>query len=50
MPQRSRYKTIWLKPKRSTRAAHLFFVNGRRLAGAQPFPKFKALIDEMLKK
>jgi protein-disulfide isomerase len=27
-----------------------FFVNGRRLRGAQPFPKFKALIDEMLKK
>ena len=27
-----------------------FFVNGRRLAGAQPFPSFKALIDEMLKK
>ncbi|MEE2758259.1 MAG: thioredoxin domain-containing protein [Myxococcota bacterium] len=27
-----------------------FFVNGRRLAGAQPFPAFKALIDEMLKK
>ena len=27
-----------------------FFVNGRRLRGAQPFPRFKALIDEMLKK
>jgi protein-disulfide isomerase len=27
-----------------------FFVNGRRLAGAQPFDRFKALIDEMLKK
>ncbi|NRA34711.1 MAG: thioredoxin domain-containing protein [Polyangiaceae bacterium] len=25
-----------------------FFVNGRRLSGAQPFPKFKALIDEEL--
>lgn len=27
-----------------------FFVNGRRLRGAQPFPSFKKLIDEMLKK
>jgi protein-disulfide isomerase len=27
-----------------------FFINGRRLRGAQPFPRFKALIDEMLKK
>jgi protein-disulfide isomerase len=27
-----------------------FFINGRRLRGAQPFPAFKALIDEMLKK
>ena len=27
-----------------------FFVNGRKLRGAQPFPKFKALIDEQLKK
>ena len=26
-----------------------FFINGRRLAGAQPYPRFKALIDEMLK-
>lgn len=26
-----------------------FFINGRRLRGAQPFPRFKALIDEMLK-
>ena len=27
-----------------------FFVNGRPLVGAQPFPKFKALIDEELKR
>lgn len=27
-----------------------FFINGRRLVGAQPFPKFKELIDEELKK
>jgi protein-disulfide isomerase len=27
-----------------------FFVNGRRLAGAQPFDRFKALIDKALKK
>ena len=27
-----------------------FFINGRRLAGAQPFEKFKALIDEVLPK
>ncbi len=26
-----------------------FFVNGRQLVGAQPFEKFKALIDEELK-
>ena len=25
-----------------------FFINGRRLAGAQPYPAFKALIDETL--
>ena len=27
-----------------------FFVNGRRLVGAQPFDKFKAVIDEEMKK
>ncbi len=27
-----------------------FFVNGRKLVGAQPFPAFQALIDEELKK
>ena len=27
-----------------------FFVNGRRVSGAQPFPKFKAIIDEELAK
>ncbi|AKV02645.1 Periplasmic thiol:disulfide interchange protein DsbA [Labilithrix luteola] len=27
-----------------------FFVNGRRIVGAQPFDKFKAIIDEELKK
>jgi protein-disulfide isomerase len=27
-----------------------FFVNGRKLTGAQPFPAFQALIDEELKK
>ena len=27
-----------------------FFINGRRLRGAQPFPAFKKLIDEQLKK
>ncbi len=27
-----------------------FFVNGRRLVGAQPFEKFKAVIDEEMKK
>lgn len=27
-----------------------FFVNGRPVSGAQPFPAFKALIDEELKK
>lgn len=26
-----------------------FFINGRKLTGAQPLPKFKALIDELLK-
>ena len=25
-----------------------FFINGRRLAGAQPYPRFEALIDELL--
>jgi protein-disulfide isomerase len=27
-----------------------FFINGRRLVGAQPFDKFKAIIDEEIKK
>ena len=27
-----------------------FFINGRLLSGAQPFEKFKALIDEEIKK
>ena len=27
-----------------------FFINGRFLSGAQPFPAFQALIDEELKK
>jgi protein-disulfide isomerase len=32
------------------RGTPTFFVNGRKLRGARPFPAFKALIDEELKK
>lgn len=32
------------------RGTPAFFVNGRFLSGAQPFPAFKALIDEEMKK
>ncbi len=32
------------------RGTPAFFINGRFLSGAQPFPAFKALIDEELKK
>ena len=32
------------------RGTPAFFINGRFLSGAQPFPKFKALIDEEIKK
>ncbi|TNE48454.1 MAG: hypothetical protein EP343_15285, partial [Deltaproteobacteria bacterium] len=27
-----------------------FFINGKRLVGAQPFNSFKSMIDEALKK
>jgi protein-disulfide isomerase len=32
------------------RGTPAFFINGRFLSGAQPFPAFKALIDEEMKK
>ena len=32
------------------RGTPAFFINGRFLSGAQPFPAFQALIDEELKK
>lgn len=36
--------------KLGARGTPAFFINGRYLSGAQPFPAFKALIDEELKK
>lgn len=36
--------------KLGARGTPAFFINGRFLSGAQPFPAFKALIDEELKK
>lgn len=36
--------------KVGARGTPAFFVNGRYLSGAQPFPRFKALVDEELKK
>ena len=36
--------------KLGARGTPAFFVNGRFLSGAQPFPAFQALIDEELKK
>ena len=32
------------------RGTPAFFINGRYLSGAQPFPAFQALVDEELKK
>ena len=39
-----------LAGKVGARGTPTFFINGRKLRGAQPFPRFKALIDEELKK
>ena len=39
-----------LAAKVGARGTPTFFINGRKLRGAQPFPRFKALIDEELKK
>ena len=39
-----------LAQKLGARGTPTFFINGRKLRGAQPFPSFKRLIDEMLKK
>ena len=39
-----------LATKVGARGTPTSFVNGRKLRGAQPFPSFKRLIDEMLKK
>lgn len=36
--------------KLGARGTPAFFINGRFLSGAQPFPAFKAIIDEELKK
>jgi protein-disulfide isomerase len=36
--------------KLGVRGTPTFFINGRRLVGAQPFERFKALIDDELKK
>lgn len=51
-------KTIEAKVKKQqaqgvslgARGTPAFFINGRFLSGAQPFPRFKAVIDEELKK
>ena len=39
-----------LGSKLGVRGTPAFFVNGRRLVGAQPFEKFKAIIDDEIKK
>lgn len=39
-----------LATKLGARGTPAFFINGRFLSGAQPFPAFKAIIDEELKK
>ena len=36
--------------KLGARGTPAFFINGRFLSGAQPFPAFKTIIDEELKK
>ena len=51
----SKYKNKILADQRSAvqlgaRGTPAFFVNGRFLSGAQPFPAFKTLIEEGLKK
>ena len=51
----NKYKDQILKDQRTAtslgaRGTPAFFINGRFLSGAQPFPAFQALIDEELKK
>ena len=51
----SKYKARVTKQQQTAakfgaRGTPAFFINGRFLSGAQPFPAFKALIDEELKK
>ncbi|HEU5077169.1 MAG TPA: thioredoxin domain-containing protein [Polyangiaceae bacterium] len=50
----NKYKTVFadsqdLATELQARGTPHFFVNGRRLSGAQPFEKFKELIDDRLK-
>ena len=51
----NKYKDQILKDQRTAaslgaRGTPAFFINGRFLSGAQPFPAFQKLIDEELKK